>query len=87
MQPIVSENKSQSQIAQCERPLGRVYTKRQSQFASTMQRCDDACGTVPLATMEWLENAVATRFAVTPLWSMRTVSQASSQRHCSDDAN
>ena len=33
-----------------------------------------------LATMESLENAVATHFRVTPLSSMRTVLQASSQR-------
>ena len=32
-----------------------------------------------MATMESLESGVATHFGVTPLWSMRTVSQASSQ--------
>ena len=32
-----------------------------------------------LTTMESLENGVATHFGATPLWSMRTVSRASSQ--------
>ena len=32
-----------------------------------------------LTTMELLENGVTTHFGVTPMWSMRTVSQASSQ--------
>ena len=32
-----------------------------------------------LTTMELLENGVATYFGATPLWSIRTVLQASSQ--------
>ena len=62
---------------------GPVYTKRQS------QRCNNSVITLAillrLKTMESLQNGVAIHFRVTPLFSMRTVSLASSQSCCSID--
>ena len=65
--------------------LGPVYTKRQRQC------CDNAAMTLAilfsLKTMESLQNGVATHFQATPLFSMKTESQASSQRCRSIDAD
>ena len=55
-----------------------VYTKRQSQFG--INAAMNFVTQFSLTTMESLENGIATHFGVTPLWSMRAVSQASSQR-------
>ena len=65
-------------LKKCMRRVGARFTP--SVRVISRQCCDDACGTVSLATMELLENGVATYFGATPLWSMRTVIQASSQR-------
>ena len=60
-----------------DRPLGPVYTKRQR------QSCDNSTMTLAilfsLKSMETLENGLQPHSGVTPLFSMRTESQASSQ--------
>ena len=62
----------------CEPTLGPIYTKRQC------QRCNKSGMTLAilfsLKTIELLKNGVATYFQATPLISMRTELQASSQR-------
>ena len=61
--------------------LGPIYTKRQR------QRCDNSAMTLAilfsLKTVELLENGLQTHSRATPLFSMRTESQAS----CSVDAD
>ena len=58
-------------------PLGPIYTKHLSQC------CDNSVimlgVLVSLKTMQLLQNGVASHFRATPLFSMRTVSLASSQ--------
>ena len=64
---------------------GPVYTKRQH------QRCDNSAMTLAilfsLKSMESLENRLQPHSGVTPLFSMRTESQESSQSCCSVDAD
>ena len=65
--------------------LGPVYTKRQRQL------CDNSAMTLAilfsLKTMESLENRLKTQSGATPLFSMRTESQASSQSCRTVDAD
>ena len=61
--------------------LGPIYTKRQR------QRCYDTCNSVLNENNRVLQNGFATHFQATPLFSMRTESQASSQGCVSVDAD
>ena len=65
--------------------LGPIYTKH------PRQRCDNCAMTLAilflLKTLESLQNGVATYFQATPLFSMRTELQASSQSCRSGDAD